>query len=69
MFFLNSFSLCRASRRRKTIIHRNEHRSHIQEVQVGAVGLLEEEGEEGVGIAVVDGDNILREGLVPMTHL
>ena len=61
------------SRRRKTIIHRKQHRNHIQEgVQVGAVGVLEEEGadSEGVGIAVaVDGDSVLREALVPMTHL
>jgi hypothetical protein len=68
--FLNHFA-CRASRRRKTIIHRNQRRNHIQEVvQVGVVGLLEEEGADGVGIAVaVDGDSVLREVLVPTTHL
>jgi DNA-binding IclR family transcriptional regulator len=54
------------SRRQKTIIHRKQHRNHIQEVvQVGAVGDLEEEEAEGVGlaVAVVDGDNnsVLRE--------
>ena len=59
------------SRRRKTIIHRNRHRNHIQEVaQVGAEEFIEEEEAEGVEIAVaVDGDSVLREALVPMTHL
>ena len=60
------------SRRQKTIIHRDQHRNHIQVVvQVGVVGFLEEEEAEGVGLAVaVDGDSsILREALVPMTHL
>ena len=63
-------SLCRGSLRRKTIIHRNQHRNHIQEVaQVGAVGLLEEVEAEGVGIALaVDGDSVLREALVPTIH-
>ena len=65
------FSSCRVNRRRKTIIHRNQYRNHIQEVvQVGAVGNLEEEEAEGVGLTVaVDGDNSVQEALVPMTHL
>ena len=75
MFFFKDdrlmISLYRASRRRKSIIHLNKHRNHTREVvQVGAVGLLEEEEAEGVGIAVaVDGDSVLREALVPTTHL
>ena len=72
-FFLKKIhlSLYRGSLRRKTIIHRNQHRNHIQEVaQVGAVGLLEEvEAEEvGIALAVVDGDSVLREALVPTIH-
>lgn len=59
------------NQRRKIIIHHNLHRSYIKEViQVGAVGVLEEEGAEGAGLAVaVDGDNLLREVLVPTTRL
>lgn len=67
----------RANRRRKTTIHHNLHRIHIQGmVQVGAVGVLEEEeaegaeGVEGVGLVVAaDGDSPLREVPVQMTHL
>ena len=68
MYFVH---LLRVNRRRKIIIHHKPYRHHIQEaVQVGAVGVLEVEGAEGVGLVVaVDGGSLLREVLVQMTRL
>ena len=57
---------------RKIIIHHNLHQNHIQEAvaQVGAVGDLEAEEAEEVGLVVaVDGDNLLQEVLAQTIHL